>query len=100
MIPTHLQVKIAIGKILASKREKNRILMNEQKQPRFILIATHEEIQKQLEVVPEASVPSLELDPVLLEMVRSRELVPFAKGFTLPSVVKAEAGAVEKNWSK
>ena len=100
MTPTHLQVKIAVGKILARKRERNRILMNEQKQPRFILIATHEEIQKQLETVPETSVPSLELDPVLLEMIRSRELIPFAKGFTLPNVVKADSRTIEKNWSK
>ena len=100
MTPTHLQVKIAVGKILARKREKNRILMNEQKQPRFILIATHEEIQKQLETVPETSVPSLELDPVLLEMVRNRELVLFVKGFTLPTVIKAESRQVEKHWSK
>ena len=100
MTPTHLQVKVAVGKILARKREKNRILMNEQKQPRFILIATHEEIQKQLETVPETSVPSLELDPVLLEMVRNRELVPFVKGFTLPTVIKAESRQVEKHWSK
>jgi hypothetical protein len=64
------------------------------------LIATHEEIQKQLETVPETSVPSLELDPVLLEMVRNRELVPFVKGFTLPTVIKAESRQVEKHWSK
>ena len=100
MTPTHLQIKIAVGKILARKREKNRILMNEQKQPRFILIATHEEIQKQLEKTPDTVVPSSSLDPVLSEMVRSRELVPFVKGFTLPSVVKAESRHVEKHWSK
>ena len=98
MTATHLQIKIAVGEILARKREKNRILMNDQKQPRFMLIATFEEIQKQLETVLNTAVPSLELDPVLLEMVRSRELVPFVKGFTLPTVIKAESRAIEKRW--
>jgi len=96
---THKQILLAISRIIRRKREKNEALKNEQKQPRFALVAVFGEIQKELDkTLGPIAVPEYELNQNLLEMVRSRSVVPAIGGFTLPAIMSNDSKKITNDW--
>lgn len=96
---TATRVKAAVSIIIQRKNEKNAALRINQKQPRFPLIATFDEIVKELERHVD-NVPKLQLESVISDMVKSREVIPIMRGFTLPSVLKNDEKTITEHWSK
>jgi len=97
---THKQILLAIARVIRRKRDKNEVLKNDQRQPRFALVAVFGEIQKELEKTLGIGVPESELYSALLELVRNRGVVPAMKGFTLPKILSRETETIERHWGK
>ena len=94
---THKQILLAISRIIRRKREKNEVLKNDQRQPKYALVAVFGEIQKELEKTLGVGVPEPELNSALMELVRKRDVVPVMKGFTLPRIFSREKETIERN---
>ncbi|OGO35180.1 MAG: hypothetical protein A2Z03_08870 [Chloroflexi bacterium RBG_16_56_8] len=97
---THKQVLLAISRIIRRKREKNEVLKNDQRQPKYALVAVFGEIQKELEKTLGVGVPEPELNSALIELVRTRDIIPVMKGFTLPKILSRETETIERHWRK
>jgi len=97
---THKQILLAISRIIRRKREKNEVLKNNQRQPRFALVAVFGEIQKELEKTLKIDVAESELNSALMELVRKRDIIPEMRGFTLPKILNRETETIERHWLK
>jgi hypothetical protein len=103
---THKQILLAVARIIRRKREKNEIIIRNQRQPRFVLVAVFGEIQRELEKTLKTdegkpiAVLESELNSNLLELVRSREIIPTRRGFTLPRLLEKEKEAIESHWGR
>jgi hypothetical protein len=101
---THKQILLAVARVIRRKREKNEVIIRNQHQPRFALVAVFGEIQKELEKTLKTddgkpiAVPESELNSALMELVRARDVVPVMKGFTLPKILGKETEAIERHW--
>jgi hypothetical protein len=103
---THKQILLAISRIIRRKREKNEIIIRNQREPWHAPVAVFGEIQKELEKTLKTddgkpiAVLESELNSNLLELVRARDVVPVMKGFTLPRILGKETESIERHWGK
>jgi hypothetical protein len=98
---TQLQIRLACGRIIGRKREKNQALANEQKPPKFALVSTFDELEKEIlgkSVSEDGSLRSLE--SVVLSMVKEGKLTPASGGFCLPETMRESKDKAEKHWSE
>jgi hypothetical protein len=98
---THKQILLAISRIIRRKREKNEVIIRNQRQPRFALVAVFGEIQKELEkILSPVAISESELNSALMALVRARDIVPVMKGFALPRILSRETETIERHRSK
>jgi hypothetical protein len=98
---TQLQIRLACGRIVKRKQEKNSILANEQKPPKFALVSTFDELEKEIlgkSVSENGSLRSLE--SVVLSMVKEGKITPASGGFCLPETMRESKDKAEAHWSK
>jgi hypothetical protein len=98
---TQLQIRLACAVIIKRKMEKNSILANEQKPPKFALVSTFDELEKEIlggHVSPIGCLRSME--NVISEMVKGRKLYSSSGGFCLPETMLESKDKAEKHWAE